>query len=395
MSWNFRIKVGNMDACVPKHPNQILQEAASVISLGGGFQNYIMQGRDGAPNMNAIRKMTALSDFMRERQEFCFKGKPVHQAAMLLSTYDRAHEVAARVYSRDGYEKQMGMTALLCDAGQSTEIVFEHDLKDHYSDYPMIIIPELCHSLEESTAKELIDYAANGGSLVLAGKRTCEFFANAGLPFSVVKLDKYKNSGEDQKDNGHGIINNTLLPYKLFLDNDTSAGALVDPCGIEAKDAIVLASTLSDGVKMPLSVIFNYKKGKIALIGFDIGSQYLSYRQYLHRSLIKKIAELSYEPVARIESSRGNSEIVCLEKNGKLMLQIINANGSHADPTSMSEDDIPPLVDTVLSVATANKNASVTLQPEGRKLNTKQKDGRIYFSIDRTDIHNVAEISEI
>ena len=109
--------------------------------------------------------------------------------------------------------------------------------------------------------------------------------------------------------------------------------------------------------------------------------------------LIKKIAELTYEPVAKLESVRGCAEIVCLEKNGRLMLQIINANGSHTDPTSMSEDDIPPLVDIELSVR-ADKNTIVTLQPDGKKLDVKYKDGRAYFKVDRIDIHAIAEISK-
>ena len=392
MAWNFRfnVAVGAND----KHPTQILQEAASVISLGGGFQNYIMQGRDGSPNMNAIRKMTALSDFMRERQEFCFKGKSMHQVAMLLSTFDRAHEVAARVYSRDGYEKQMGLTALLCDAGQSTEIVFEHDLKGHYSDYPMIVIPELCFGLEESTVNELIDYAKNGGNLLLAGNKTCSFFSKFSLGYEIDELPKYKDDAAE-KDNGHGVLNASLLPYALSVKNgDTALGAILSPCAIFADSANLLATAINGNKEYPLSVILNFGKGTISLIGFDIGSQYLDYRQSLHRLLIKNIAERAYEPKARIERALGNAEIVCLEKYGKLMLQIINANGSHADPTAMSEDVIPPLVDLEMSVMTENKNAKATLLPANRPLDCRYESGRIYFTVDRVDIHSIVKIDE-
>ena len=391
MAWNFRfnVAVGAND----KHPTQILQEAASVISLGGGFQNYIMQGRDGSPNMNAIRKMTALSDFMREREEFCFKGKPIHQVAMLLSTFDRTHEVAARVYSRDGYEKQMGMTALLCDAGESTEIVFEHDLKGHYADYPMIVIPELCFGLEESTVNELIDYVKNGGNLLLAGNKTCSFFANYTLGYEIEELPKYKD-GFAEKDNGHGVLNAPLLPYPLSVKNgDTALGAILSPLAIYADNANLLATAKNSDKEYPVSVILNFGKGTISLIGFDSGSQYLDYRQSLHRKLIKNIAERTYEPLARIESVVGNAEIVCLEKDGKLMLQIINANGSHADPTCMSEEVIPPLVDIELSVAVDKADVSVALQPMGKRLEYNYNNGRIYFKVDRVDIHAVAEIN--
>ncbi len=392
MAWNFRfnVAVGAPD----KHPAQVLQEAASVISLGGGFQNYIMQRRDGSPNMQAIRKMTSLSEFMREREPYCFNGKPIHQVAMLLSTYDRAHEASARVYSREGYEKQMGLISLLCESGQSAEIVFEHELEEHCSDYPVIVIPELCFGLEDKTARDLIDYAKNGGNLVLCGKRTCEFFSRFDLPYQTNAISEYKTNNDTEKDNGHGTISDALLPYAFCLNSDdTSAGALLSPCHIISEKADILAYAIQGDNKYALSAVFNFGKGKIALVGFDIGSQYLCYRQYLHRSLIRKIADIAYEPLSRIENVRGSAEIVCLEKDGKLMLQIINANGAHADPSSMSEDDIPPLVDIEISVKT-DKNAVVTLQPEGKILEAEYKCGRVYFKIDRVDIHAVAQIAK-
>ena len=41
--------------------------------------------------------------------------------------------------------------------------------------------------------------------------------------------------------------------------------------------------------KSTLSVTVPYGKGKIVAVGFDIGSQYLSGTQYLHRELMKDI----------------------------------------------------------------------------------------------------------
>ena len=393
MAWNFRfnVAVGAPD----KHPAQLLQEAAAVISLGGGFQNYIMQKKDGSPNMPAIQRMTGLSRFMREREDYCFRGKPIHQAAMLLSTFDRAHEVSARVYSREGYEKQMGLCSLLCDAGQSLEIVFEHDLEQMLKSMCMIVVPELKFGLEEDTVRQLTEFAANGGTLVLVGKRTCEFFAGKKIGFSAREMQEYKTNTAAQNDNGHAQRTHTFLPYTFTLEGNIG-GALLSPCEInsDSKDARILINAVSAEDSGDVAVMYDYGNGKIAAIGFDIGSQYLDYRQYLHRELIKRIAECAYEPKARVEFSCGSCEIVCLEKNGQLMLQIINSNGSHADPTCMSEDIIPPLVDLELSVKTDNKNARVILYPEGREIACRYEKGRIYFKVERVDIHSVAHVIE-
>jgi len=60
----------------------------------------------------------------------------------------------------------------------------------------------------------------------------------------------------------------------------------------------------------------------------------------------------------------------------------------------MSDETLPPLVDLTLSVKTDNKDARVILRPEGRELECRYKNGRIYFDVDRVDIHSVAEVIE-
>ena len=393
MAWNFRF---NLPCGYPdKHPVQILQEAASVISLGGGFQNYIMQRADGSPNMASIRRMSVLSDFMREREPFCFKGVPVHQAVLLLSTFDRAHEVVPRVYSREGYEKQMGLTALLCDAGQSLEMVFEHDLSGNCEKYPMIVIPELKYGLEETMKKELIDYAYNGGSLMLVGKHTCSLFADAGLPFTTSALKQYKSDDIDEKENGHTSMGRSDFEiYMLSLRDGDCLGGLVLPCELHADNSAVIADAISNDRAYPAAITFSYGKGKICAIGFDIGSQYLTYGQYLYRNLIKKATADMYEPKAKVESVVGTLEIVCLEKDDKIYLQLVNANGNHSNPNYVVEDHIPPVIDARISVKTSNPNAQVVLQPCNKKLECEYRDGRLYFTVDRIDIHSVAEITE-
>jgi hypothetical protein len=86
-------------------------------------------------------------------------------------------------------------------------------------------------------------------------------------------------------------------------------------------------------------------------------------------------------------------EIVCLQKNGKLMLQLVNVNGNHSNDRCATEDMIPPVLDIRMSVA-CSSDARLMLQPEGRELSYEYIDGRAYFKIDRLDIHNVVEVIE-
>ena len=399
MSWNFRIAIGDRAACVSKHKTQIMQEAAAVIALGGAYQNYVMQNPDGSPQMHELRNLVELSEFVRAREAYCFRGKLVHQAALLLSTYDRVKETT-RLYSRTGYTRLLGLTALMCDIGQSFEIVGEHTLAGHCFDYEMIVIPELFDGLDPTTVAELLDYARGGGKLVLVGKHTCHVFAQGGAPFTLTELPEYfapdEKAYDNGGDNGHGKAAQRKHRSYVFTANGTHYGALFSPTAPYAASGEVLA-TVSEAVTgkaLPLVVTAPCGNGSITAIGFDIGSQYMSGAQYLHRTLMRTVADRLYTPLCRVEAALGLLEIVCLKKDGRLMIQLLNGNGNHADPTSVTEDFIPPVLDVSLSIALAAAPKRLILQPEGRELPFVYKNGRAYLNVDRINIHHVIEVVE-
>ena len=96
MAWNFRVdRDGTTPGRFTKEPVQLMQEAACVTSLGGGFQDYIPQYRDGSPRMWQIRRLKPLEEMIRARQPYCFGARIVPQAAVLLSRHDRSAASAA------------------------------------------------------------------------------------------------------------------------------------------------------------------------------------------------------------------------------------------------------------------------------------------------------------
>ena len=368
MAWNFRIG----DCWVAKHPAQIMQEAASVISLGGGFQNYIQQNRDGSPKMEQIRRMKPVADFVRARQDYCFRGHANHQTAVLLSTFDRHHE-SSSLFSRNGNEKIMGLTVLLCDAGHSVEVVSEHTLKDHYAEYPVIVVPELYYGLADETMRELLSYAKNGGSLVLVGTHTCELFASAGVPVKVGAKD--------------GSV-------RLFTLDGVDYGSVKNSSALSADNAEVVAAmcTSPKTEQLPLAAVLPYGEGKIAAVGADIGSSYQARAQYLEVSMMNALLAKLYTPSVRIESCEGTLEITDLIKDGKQMIQLVNANGMHRSPNVATENKIQPCRDIVLSVAAEKRPLAMFLRPSGKELRIAYADGRATVRLDRVDIHEIIEV---
>ena len=397
MSWNFRREIGQYSAVIAKHPKQIMQEAAAVISLGGAYQNYVMQYFDGSPNMTDIRNLTSLAEFVKERKPFCFRGTPIHQAALLLSTYDRNRE-APLLYSRTGFERVMGMSALLCDVGQSLEIVCEHTLENTINEYQMIVVPELYCGLAPQTVNSLLEYARNGGRLVLVGKNTCNIFANAGTPITVSPCTEYFGEGEKAYDNGgdtgHAAAASKKHKPYYFTSDERTFGIAFSPCKLSAdsKKTEAYISEALLGKREDLAITLPFGSGSITAIGFDIGSQYLRATQYNQRALMRQITDGLYTPKVRVESACGLIEVTLLQVGEKQTVQLVNGGGAHSYPSCATDDHIPPVLDITLSIELDKKPQKLILQPENRELEFEYKDGRAYVEINRVDIHSIIEI---
>lgn len=322
MAWSFR---RSDEGHIPKHPVQLMQEAATVISLGGGFQVYVTQKPDGSPRTERLMELVPLAEFVHAREKWTSGGEPRKQAAIFLSTFDR-YESLSGLFSRDGSEAVMGLVNILCDAGRSVTLLSEHDLAEA-AEYPVIIVPNLRVGLAHATVGALKDYAEQGGSLLLVGEKTAEVF---GLE---------AESGQDQ-------------PIK--------------PCG----------------------------KGKIASISEDLGSQYVSGARYEHRIRMTDILDQMYEADVKVTKTTGPLEIVDMVKEGRRLIQLINAGGQHHNVKVQTEDCIPPLTSIVLSIRTDRRPKAIRLQPEGRRLRFKWKDNTAAVEIPLLEIHGTLEIIE-
>lgn len=397
MSWGFRYRIYNTSLIPPKHSTQIMQEAASVIALGGAYQDNIPQFTDGAPNVKQICGLKPLADFMRAREPYCFKGKAIPQAAMLVSTYDRYREMT-KPFSREGMEKHMGLTALLCDSGVSLEIISEHVLESKGEVYPLLIVPELYEGLEDKTVAILKAYAKNGGNLLLVGASTCRFFAERGFGFDACAYTELPDvPGWANCNVGHNL--NALsenVPSYFSVEGD-DLGVTVGACSIlpkEAKSDVfgTLVSSLRMENPAPFANAFPFGKGRVCAIGMDLGTQYHNGMQYLHRKLMDDVVHALYTPLVSVKEACGILEIVCLEKEGRRLIQLVNANGNHANDRMVTESFVSPVLDIMLELHVDAEPKALILQPEGTELSFTYENGCARVAIPRVDIHEILEI---
>ena len=397
MSWGFRYNVYGAPLTPPKHPFQLMQEAAAVISLGGAYQNNLLQFADGSPDVDRIMTDVSLGDFVRERRPYCHRGKIIDQAVMLVPSSDRYREMS-RPFTREGRERLYGLTALLCDSGESLSMVNEYKLKENISKYPLVILPELYSDLESEIIEILRSYVTEGGSLMITGAKNAIQLDGAGFPFAAEEYTEYPYT-PGWSYNSTGYMKRQFpdgMPAYLSVDGKADYGVTVGAITVNAEKATVLAtlhSSLQDKKGKPAAIVTAYGKGKIGVIGINIGTQYNNAVQYQHRDLIRKMTAMLYNPIARVESADGICEIVCLSVNGKLMLQVINAGGGHSDRHLSTENYIPSLENVVISLRDDIGVETVVLRPEGKSLDVSKCNGRNYFRIPKVDIHSIAEIN--
>lgn len=169
MAWSFSTKPTRAQ----KTAVQLQREAAVVLAMGGGFQAYFTQNRDGSVRLNKMPVMAEVAKFCRARQAICHHAQAVPQVGLLLSTTDQ-YRRSNGLFSRDLTRINGALHALL-ENQWSVEVLGEHQLTGRLRDYPLIVIPE-CEYLDTKFRNSLAAYVKAGGNLLLIGPGATKLF---------------------------------------------------------------------------------------------------------------------------------------------------------------------------------------------------------------------------
>ena len=171
MAWSFSY---NPFPREQKTAVQLKREAAIVLALGGGFQAYFTQNRDGSVRLEEMQVMKEVAKFARERQPWCHQSIQIPQVALLLSTSDY-HRNAKSLFPQYKGQSQ-GVLQSLLESQYSVDLVSEEILTPDMSRFPIIVIPEW-ENISPVFCADLVEYAKGGGSLLVIGQETSEYFA--------------------------------------------------------------------------------------------------------------------------------------------------------------------------------------------------------------------------
>lgn len=373
MAWSFSGR--RPEGCdSTKSAAQLKQEAAVVLSQGGGFQAYFKQKRDGSIYRWQIKLMHEVAGFCRARQGVCHHAQPVPQIALLYAGqayYRKAH----RLFAPWGGELAplRGALNALLESQYAVEITMEHHLSGRMGKYPLIVVPEWEY-LEPAFRDELASYVRDGGSLLLIGPRAAALFQEELQVRLVGEVDEEARQ---------------WLAHDGWLAGIKAPSQRVELLEGAAAFGRLYSENDDLGPWQPAASIAGYGRGKIAATYFDFGERYLYARTGVARAFLAALVRALFpDPLVEVKGSHG-VDVAVNRIDGKLAVNLVNTAGPHANENVYVSDDIPPLGPLEVTIRSGTRPGKVTLEPAGQELPYAFRDGKIRLTLPRLEIHDI------
>jgi len=367
MSWTFT-DPGVKNPYTEKPAVQMMQEAAMVLMLGGGFQIYIMQNNDGSAKRYKGDRVKRISDFVHARK-FNFQKKPVAQVGVLYSADSYYHD--SNTFNAAGVtEPLIGVLNCILDAQYTANVVMEYQM-DKLSEYDIMVIPQWKY-IGAEVKNALLEYAKNGGNLVIVGAECCMQFGEL--------TDKNFTGAKDVK-------------YKYILDDDGNFARIEDTEFVHlgtGKEPFYYNNDMRDAEEtMPAYRVDSWGEGQILFIPFDMGSYYFSTRSYIMINFLKKILMEAKKPLVEINHS--NIDISMQKEENGILLNLLNMNQGRHSLDFVVYDKIPPQYDVEVII---HKPFTKVTMPLGEDFECECGEDFVKIRLKKLEIHSVIRLEE-
>jgi alpha-L-fucosidase len=367
MAWSFTTKPGK-NGSNRKTVAQLQREAAVVVALGGGFQAYFTQNRDGSVRLEELSTMAETAKFCRARQSTCHHAMPVPQVALLYSTVDHYRTING-LFNRD-LSRLTGTLQALLESQQSVEVVGEHNLHGRMAEYPLIVVPE-CEYLDEAFKKELLSYVNGGGNLLLLGPQSAALFERE----LSVKLEGVPNSEP------------RYLAHGGRFEKVTGENQVAELGGDVAKFGALQSQPQADKGASPAASISKLGKGNIAATYFAFSRGYLNSRSEMQRNFLNEVVrQLFPRPIVEVKGSP-YVDVAVNRLKGRLVVNLVNTAGPHWDAKDPILDAIPPVGPLDVMIRVPTKPAKILLEPEGKSIPFEFTDSVARLTLPSLAIH--------
>lgn len=360
---------------------QLKQEAALAISLGGGFQIYTQQQRDGFVAPARLPVLAEVARFCRERESLCHRAESVEDVAVLASHEDwRQRSGTPFPGAWPGLHDIEGVLRLCLDARRHTGVLMDHQLADRLDAQRVVVLPD-CHFLAPSVRERLLVWLRSGGKLLALGPNALTALAIPDLPITtvggIVEGDRQMRDPKLAGGAEFGVQNGSWQTWKV------------------ASGARVLnhlhASMDRDSAHTPGAVSCRVGRGRLVAVACAMGTTYKERTSSVNRELVASwLRHLDPQPLVEVRGP-GRLEVAVMRKDGELRVHLTNLEGPHDAFHTMAWDHIPPIgpLEVRLRVPTRK---TIRWEPLGQNLTARKTDDGVLVQIPGIGIHGCLTI---
>lgn len=353
MSWTFTREGAS------KSSIQLMQEAATVLSLGGGYEMYMMQNKDGSAKRSRAKWVKEVSDFVHKRK-CLYEKRTIGQIGLFYSA-ESAYKMS-RIFNAAGATINLiGTLDCILDAQYTLNIILDYQM-DSIKNHDMVVVPEW-KSISEDKKTKLMEYAQNGGNLIIIGAELCS-------QYGEMLNENFGNIEETAKyildaDGNFACITGNFIDLKsgdekLYFNND-----------LRDEDSLFASRTEKVG------------KGKIVFVPFDLGTNYFNVKSYIVRNFMQNILNGLSKPIVTV--NRKNIDISLQENVKEVILNLVNFNQGRHELKYCVYDNIPEIYDVEVIVRGSYKVLDV-LFADGYEI--EKCDGYTKIKLKKLEIHS-------
>lgn len=370
MAWGQNAKPESWltrDRCT-KEPEQLCQEAAVILALGGGFQFFnILYGTGGIVQRWAIDGWAEVAKFCRARQKYCFNAKSIADIGVIYPKYYAKN----RLFTGAAFTRLRSFVSMLADAGFSCDVVNEADIKG-LERYKVLLLPS-AEKYDSETMEILAEFAKNGGTVIADGGVSFgPEISGATFAEPVTKL-VFPDCGGRLSSLETSYYEPTLLTAIPLID-------CYDGNYFYEKEKHIGC------------VLNHYGSGKVVSLCFDLASVYRDNINYALKQFTKKLLrESGYKAFISVTGS-DYADLTLTEKNGKIMANVINTAGEHHAVGVRTFGEVPKIGPLDIHIRCENEPKRIMLRPENKKLRLISTDDGFTYRIPSLHIHSIVEI---
>ena len=371
MAWGFQSAQRNPVGPIHKSSVQLMQEASVVLAQGGGFQIYYQPTRAGKLDDRHVTVMEKVARFCRARQKLCHKSETASEIGVLFSK-ETLYTTVPKLFGGWGnaVNPARGIVDALIEKHYSVDVVPDWRLEQVAGRYPCLVVPDWAN-IGAAATDVLLEYAGNGGRLLIAGA------ANAALFKDTLQV-RLVGAPSDQL---------AYVPGTEVFANVRGLWQDVDPAGAHVLERrYPTYDSTRDG--KPAATLSAFGDGMIAAIYGPVGAVFAQTHAPETRRLLGRVMGQIHTPSVEVDGPP-TVEVVRRNKGDKTLLHLINVSGMQLASDYGAIDFVPAVGPLRISIRMRRRPPRVTLEPAGRVLKGSWSNGVWTTTLDRLAIHAI------